>query len=236
LTFWELIQGGADTKALVDASRKEARAAEKSARASRDFADTAAKINTGIGTAVNKLNLQAGALGREATQLRRLANAAGTANEQTQFAFEMQTRPRLILEITDFALAKEGGESRMVGIGILYALRNDGASAATEVYANFALSSEIPAPFSDLDWSICKKRRETFESHLGQIPKGEHVTKFYPIPGYYSPSPLHFRGCIAYQMPKGLETYETHVDIRFYPESKDGRLVPSDKAISVESF
>jgi len=46
----------------LDAATETQAAAEKSAQASRDFADTAGRINSNIGTAVEKLNLQAGAL------------------------------------------------------------------------------------------------------------------------------------------------------------------------------
>jgi hypothetical protein len=61
LTLVELILGGADTKASVDAAGKQTTAAEeikdaadKSATASRDFADTAGLVNGSIGDAVVK--------------------------------------------------------------------------------------------------------------------------------------------------------------------------------------
>jgi hypothetical protein len=52
LTLCELIEGGADTKALVEASKKQARAAEQ-------FADTAGLINQNVNDAVGKLDAQA---------------------------------------------------------------------------------------------------------------------------------------------------------------------------------
>jgi hypothetical protein len=57
-----VIQGGKDTARIRDAAEKQACAANKSAQASRDFADTAAKINSGIGDAVGKLDAQAKAI------------------------------------------------------------------------------------------------------------------------------------------------------------------------------
>jgi hypothetical protein len=49
-----VVQGGKDTARIRDA-------AEKQAKAARDFADTAASINAGINNAVSQLNIQAGA-------------------------------------------------------------------------------------------------------------------------------------------------------------------------------
>jgi hypothetical protein len=86
LTLWELIQGGADTRALVDASRKQACAASKSAKAARDFADTAALINSGIGDAVKKLAAQA-----KASQ--KSADAAKSAADTARDALILDQRP-----------------------------------------------------------------------------------------------------------------------------------------------
>jgi hypothetical protein len=61
-----VIQGGKDTKRLVDAAEKEAVAA-------KSFSDSAAKINTGISETVEKLKIQAAAN-------QTLALAANTAN------------------------------------------------------------------------------------------------------------------------------------------------------------
>ena len=54
-----VIQGGRDTARIRDAAEKQASSASKSVQASRDFADTAALINSGIGDAVKKLDRQA---------------------------------------------------------------------------------------------------------------------------------------------------------------------------------
>lgn len=64
-----VIQGGKDTKRMVDA-------AEKQALAAQNFSDSAAKINDGISQAVDKLKIQAGAN-------QTLALAANTANTNT---------------------------------------------------------------------------------------------------------------------------------------------------------
>jgi hypothetical protein len=59
LQWWEMHTGGVDTHALAEAARQQAWAASKSAQAARDFANTAALINGGIGDAVRKLDAQA---------------------------------------------------------------------------------------------------------------------------------------------------------------------------------
>jgi len=71
-----VIQGGRDTKRLVDATEKEARAAQRNADAAKSFSESAAKINAGISDAVEKLKSQAAA---NQTQ----ALAANTANTNT---------------------------------------------------------------------------------------------------------------------------------------------------------
>ena len=55
----EMHDGGIDTHALATAADKAEKAAEKSAQASRDFANTAKNIQAQVGNAVDKLNLQA---------------------------------------------------------------------------------------------------------------------------------------------------------------------------------
>lgn len=64
-----VVQGGRDTKRLVDAAEKQACAAES-------FSESAAKINDGISQAVDKLKIQAGAN-------QTMALAANTANTNT---------------------------------------------------------------------------------------------------------------------------------------------------------
>jgi hypothetical protein len=59
LTLIEVIEGGADTKALVVASKEQADAASNQSRSAQQFADTASLINGNINDAVGKLNLQA---------------------------------------------------------------------------------------------------------------------------------------------------------------------------------
>jgi len=54
-----VIQGESDTARIRDAAERQAGAARKSAQAARNFADTAALINGGIGDAVKKLDAQA---------------------------------------------------------------------------------------------------------------------------------------------------------------------------------
>jgi hypothetical protein len=55
----EIIEGGADTKAIADAAQKQVCAANRSADAAQQFADTAGDINGSIENAVMKLDAQA---------------------------------------------------------------------------------------------------------------------------------------------------------------------------------
>jgi hypothetical protein len=55
----EMHEGGIDTHALADATEKMKSSAEKSAQASRDFADTETKISSGIMSAAQELDRQA---------------------------------------------------------------------------------------------------------------------------------------------------------------------------------
>src|ERR1017187_3195084 len=61
-TWWEAHGAGEQTEKLISAANINAGAAKQSAQASRDFADTAGKINAGILDAVGKLDAQAKAM------------------------------------------------------------------------------------------------------------------------------------------------------------------------------
>jgi hypothetical protein len=100
----EMHSGGIDTHSLADAAQKTETSAEKSAQASRDFADTASGVNTKLGTAVDKLNLQADSLAKSVQQASRLAadteaaNANVLAGDRPWFGGEIQ--------VSDFGLGK----------------------------------------------------------------------------------------------------------------------------------
>ena len=70
--WYELHEGGFDTAAIAKAAKQQACAAQKSAQAARDFADSAANINVGITDAVKELNRQA----KEAELSRRTSSEA----------------------------------------------------------------------------------------------------------------------------------------------------------------
>ena len=97
----------AQTKQLIDAATKTEAAAEKSAKASRDFADTAGSINMSIGAAVDKLNLQAGALKESVSQASRIAKATEAANANVLAA----DRPWFggVIHVSDFEVGKAPG-------------------------------------------------------------------------------------------------------------------------------
>ena len=111
LTIWvlrnqlsEMHSGGIDTHSLADAAQKTEVSAEKSAQSSRDFADTAAGINKELGTAVDKLNLQADSLAKSVEQTSRLAKATEAANANVLGA----DRPWFggEIQVSDFGLGK----------------------------------------------------------------------------------------------------------------------------------
>jgi hypothetical protein len=104
LTLFEVIEGGVDTEALVDTSRKQARAADQSAKAAQNFAVSAERIDKGVESAVEKLNDQATKLGNNVTQTRRLASATENANANVTAS----DRPwiGMVIEVTDFDLGK----------------------------------------------------------------------------------------------------------------------------------
>jgi len=74
ITLFEVIGGANDTKAIVEAAKKQADAAGK-------FATSAAGINIGVSDAVTKLNLQASKLEESVRQASRLAKDTEIANE-----------------------------------------------------------------------------------------------------------------------------------------------------------
>ncbi|MGD0294469.1 MAG: hypothetical protein ABSB30_11480 [Terracidiphilus sp.] len=103
----EMHSGGVDTHNLADAAVKTEAAAEKSAKASRDFADSAEKINLGIGIAVDKLNLQAEELRESVRQASRLAKATEMSNANV-FAAD---RPWIgaTIKVSGFEIGKTPG-------------------------------------------------------------------------------------------------------------------------------
>jgi hypothetical protein len=85
----EMHEGGVDTHALADDTEKMKDAAEKSAQASRDFADTAKLINSNINLSVDKLNENAketGVLAKAAT----IANDNSASNDRPWITFTVQ--------------------------------------------------------------------------------------------------------------------------------------------------
>jgi hypothetical protein len=74
----EMHEGGKDTTAIAKAAKQQACAAQKSAQAARDFADSAANINVGITAAVKELGRQA----------REVELSRNTSSETSQKALE----------------------------------------------------------------------------------------------------------------------------------------------------
>jgi hypothetical protein len=75
LQWREMVGGGKQTEQIIAAANINAEAATKSAQAAKDFADSAVKINAGVGDAAGKLNTQAGATQKLAQAARHSADA-----------------------------------------------------------------------------------------------------------------------------------------------------------------
>jgi hypothetical protein len=69
------------TNQLITAANINAAASQRNAAAAESFATAASNINKGVGAAVAKLNLQAGALQQSVEQATKLANETAKANE-----------------------------------------------------------------------------------------------------------------------------------------------------------
>jgi hypothetical protein len=127
LTLWNLIAGGADTKALVEASKQQAIAA-------RQFAATAGLINGNINDAVGKLDRQAAAT---ETSSNAAKSVAGTASRQ----LEATDRPWIkiigavanhpVIYHTAAGITTHGND--FVNLGIKVIVQNVGKSAALDV-------------------------------------------------------------------------------------------------------
>jgi len=166
LTLCVLIQGGADTKALVDAAKKQACAASKNAQAARDFADTASKINGNISDAVGKLDAQA----RATQQASRSAVKAMAAQLD---AFKDAQSARLSIE--DLQVSADGSQ-------LSYMLINRGNSIALNI-SEGGRGGEFKG-WSDPEAQIAKFNKEmTPPPRTGfNLAQGDHVSRTLTIP------------------------------------------------------
>jgi hypothetical protein len=87
LTFYLVLDSSKDTQKLISAAQTQATASQDVANAASDqadaaqqFSDTAEEINGSMSNAVQKLNLQAGELGKSVRQAGRLAKATEQSN------------------------------------------------------------------------------------------------------------------------------------------------------------
>jgi hypothetical protein len=136
--WWEMHKGGIDTRNLSIATQRQADdadkmkdSAEKSAQASRDFADTAGRINTGIVDAVKKLDAQA--VGIEKARETSLDNAKAALDAANEAMYREQ-RPWVGIEIVPASPAP-GTIGTAPGIGLVsYAIvaHNTGKTPAID--------------------------------------------------------------------------------------------------------
>jgi hypothetical protein len=119
------------TAKLIAAANINACAAKKSAQAARDFADTAEKINVGIGNAVDKLEEQARAI---ETSRKSSEAASRTALQTSIDSSRLEERPWV--GCTGFAITPEIGPNGPTGLFFAKAtLFNSGKTPAREVFA-----------------------------------------------------------------------------------------------------
>jgi len=143
--WWEMHEGGIDTKNLADAAIKTEQSARTSSQAAKDFADTAVLINGGIGDAVKKLDDQAKATQKSATAAQRSAKVA----EDTLI---VSNRPWLDIQpqIAGPFTLNEQGEARFI---LLVETENIGHSPAIRVVSAQGVIQTIlftPNPWQEL--------------------------------------------------------------------------------------
>lgn len=137
----EMVSGGKDTSALVGYAQRQAEdadkmkeSADKNAKASRDFADTAGLINKGIGDAVTKLDSQA-----KATQ--QAANAAKNAVDTAKESLHVSQRAYLIMGSLVLNLDTDVVSIPIINVGHI----PSGQVTVIAYEATLAASSDEPA-------------------------------------------------------------------------------------------
>ncbi len=134
----EMHTGGLDTKTIADAAKKQACAADKSAQAARDFADTAALINGGMTDAVTKLQTQADETKTLATNA--LTQARATHELVVETVAEARPWIGVSVSVSGFQL---GGTPEAS-----FALANSGKRPARLTRVRFAYAPLISFPES----------------------------------------------------------------------------------------
>jgi hypothetical protein len=210
---------GQQTQKLIDA-------AEIQADAAKSFANSANNINTGIGTAVDKLNLQAHKLGEGVTQTARLASATEKANDNVINS----DRPWIGFTINDIDIRHEPPNvPRTQGrfyFTVNYVITNYGPSTALNVASEFqTVSMGVFVP----DWTIVCQKAERTSLSDGVEPENyfrrSSVFQKVPINKSTPDTPdmsftfedpfVHVIGCIAYRGIGGDKTHFTRLDFTF---------------------
>jgi hypothetical protein len=233
LTLWQIYEGGIDTHALADAANRQVCAAEKSAKAARDFADTADEINSGIQDAVRKLNIQAQKLGETAKQTADLASNTKEANKISQTALEIQTRPWIGIKLTDFKIDPREATK---GTNFDYLLKNYGTSPALHVWSEFQSAPHLFIPVKDpSDLQVCKNAREQLMDRrniqrvifpTSDPPKENKKVQNLGGAGY------NILGCVAYQGMSGKDIYYTAVEmVLIIDGAPDGSYIVKDSEV-----
>jgi hypothetical protein len=187
LQIWILIGGSGQTDQLIKAANINASAAQKSAKAAQDFAIAAQNINLGVGDAVDKLNLQAGATktiattaGKQADAARLLADTA-LKNLDAEKALD---RASISVQHPEIVEERQGGRAYL-----RVSLINSGRTSASNVKYFFTQERVLASHMAD---------RPPFRKHVRDT-----ISKFPPlhddvwidlpdVPANNSPVPIDF--------------------------------------------
>ena len=136
-TWWEAHGAGEQTDKLISAANINAGAAKKSAQASRDFADTAGKINAGIVDAVGKLDAQA-----QAMEESRISSESASTRSLTAIIDNFHQEQRAWVGVQE-AIPKPPTETAAWNVRIIFF--NSGKTPARNVQSStMFMTSDIP--------------------------------------------------------------------------------------------
>ena len=143
-----------------------------STKASRDFADSAEKINTGVGNAVDKLNLQAGELQRSVEQANRLATATEKTAQAAKDGIETN-RDALVLEnrawlgvVGEIITQLEAGKELKAEVTVI----NSGKTPASQVMEGFDIEVLPTIPTTPILFGL--------KPTAAIPPQGTHILRF----------------------------------------------------------
>jgi hypothetical protein len=179
LQWREMVGGGKQTDKIIAAANINADAATKSAKAAQDFATNAGNINTAMGKAVEKLNLQAAATKSVADQA---LSQAAIASGQLQV---MQTDERAWLEFRiqqpqaagDVSLPTTSGQPLDLPIQIMNSGKTVARNVVIDVFVEILDSSQEASLDNVSDLANHRHERSTTGTIFPNADYKLHVTR-----------------------------------------------------------